>query len=156
MRSWTTVLAALTRWAILAALLAAGLFLAAGTTHILTLRAFVLVFSAPLLLTMLAVNPRLAQERVQPGAGAHDVRGRFAAGILFLTTMGFAAMDVGRLHESNTVPGSLSVVCLIVFEDVFLTEYLPDYREYKQRVRGRLFPRATPLKATALFGGLSS
>jgi len=53
------VLHALTRWAILMGLLAGGLFLAAGTTHIPMLRGFIVMFSALLLATMLAVDQAL-------------------------------------------------------------------------------------------------
>lgn len=106
---------AVTNWAILTALLAGGLLLAAGTTRIPTLRAYVAVFSVLLLFTMLAVDPGLAHERAHPQAGGQDARGRFATGFLFLTTVGFAAVDVGRLHESNTVPPMLSVISLIAF-----------------------------------------
>ena len=42
-------------------LLAGGLFLAAGTTHIPMLRACIAVFSALLLLMMLAVEPGFAR-----------------------------------------------------------------------------------------------
>lgn len=105
----------LTRWAILAALLAVGLFLAAGTTRIPTLRASLAVFSAMLLLTMLSVDPGLAQERSQPRADGQDTTARSSAGFLFLVAVGFAAMDVGRLHQSDIVPGPLSVISLIVF-----------------------------------------
>jgi protein-S-isoprenylcysteine O-methyltransferase Ste14 len=211
----------LTRWAVLTGSLAGVTFLAAGTTPIPTLWAYLAVSSGMMLVTMLAVDPGLAQERAHPGAGGQDARGRFAVGFLFLTTLGVAAMDAGRLHESDTVPGPLSVGCLIVFaaalglqiwamivnpffspviriqaerehhvitcgpyrwlrhpgylgmilaipasalaigswlalvpaaafylvivrrarrEEEFLTEKLPGYSEYRQRVRGRLWP----------------
>ncbi len=106
---------ALARWAILTALLAAGLFLAAGTMRIPTLRAYIAVFSVLLLLTMLAVDPGLAQERAHPGARGSDSRARFGAGFLFLVTVGFAAMDAGRLHQSATVPVPVSRIALALF-----------------------------------------
>lgn len=109
------VLQILTRWAILTALLFGVLFIAAGTIRIPMLRAYVAVFSALLLVTMLAVDPGLAQERAHPGAGARDGELRFASGFFFLVTVGFAAMDVGRLHQSDAVPILLSVIALAVF-----------------------------------------
>ena len=109
------ILPALIRWAILTALMAGGLFLAAGTTRIPRLRAYFAVFSAMLLLTMLAVDPGLAQERAHPQAGGRDARARVGAGLLFLVTVGFAAMDVGRLHQSDAVPVPVSLVALAVF-----------------------------------------
>lgn len=114
MRNPGYVLRTLGRWAILTGLLAGGVFLAAGTTRIPTLRAYLAAFSALLLLTMLAVDPGLAQERAHPGQGAEDTRVRFAAGFLFIVTVGFAAIDVGRLHQSDTVPVPASIIALAV------------------------------------------
>lgn len=96
-------------------LLGAWLFLAAGTAHILMLRAYFAVFSAMLLITMVAVDPGLAHERTHPRAGGQDGRARFGAGFLFLVTVGFAAMDVGRLHQSDAVPVPVSMIALAVF-----------------------------------------
>lgn len=115
MRSSGYVVRAVTRWAIVTGLLTAGLFLAAGTTRIPMLRAYVAVFSALLLVTMLAVDPGLAQERARLGAGARDGDLRFTSGFFFLVTVGFAAMDVGRLHQSDAVPVPVSVIALAVF-----------------------------------------
>ncbi|MGH9469710.1 MAG: methyltransferase family protein [Terriglobia bacterium] len=89
--------------------------LAAGTTRLPMLRAYVAVFSVVLLITMLAVDPELASERAHPGATGQDARARFGAGFLFLVTVGFAAMDVGRLHQSDSVPGTVSMIVLVAF-----------------------------------------
>jgi protein-S-isoprenylcysteine O-methyltransferase Ste14 len=105
----------LSRWAILTGLLAAGLFLAAGTTRIPALRVYILVFSALLLVTMLTVDPGLARERAHPGADGRDTRARFGAGFFFLITVSFAAMDVHRLHQSAAVPVPVSMIALAVF-----------------------------------------
>lgn len=115
MRTRGHIFRAVRRGAILTTLLAAGLFLATGTTRIPMLQAYIAVFSALLLVTILAVDPGLAQERVHPGAGGQDARARFGTGFLFLVTVGFAATDVGRLHESGNVPVPLSIVALCVF-----------------------------------------
>lgn len=111
----TYIIRTLIRWAILTALLAGGLFIAAGTTRLPMLRAYIAVFSALLLLAMLAVHPDLARERAQPGAGAQDGNLRFASGFFFLVTVGFAAMDAGRLHQSDVVPIPLSIITLTIF-----------------------------------------
>lgn len=103
----------LTRWAIFTALLAGGLFIAAGTTDILMLRAYIVVFSVLLFVTMLAIDPGLARERAHPRA--QDATVRFGAGFLFLVTVGFGAMDVGRLHQSDAVPMPVSMIALAVF-----------------------------------------
>jgi protein-S-isoprenylcysteine O-methyltransferase Ste14 len=115
MRSRSYVIRAVTRWAVVTGLLGGVLFLAAGTTRIPTLRAYLAVFSALLLLTMLAVDPGLAQERAQPEFEGQDARARFASEFLFLATVGFAAMDVGWLHASDSVPVGLSIIALTVF-----------------------------------------
>lgn len=115
MRTRDHIFRTVRRWAILTTFLAAGLFLAAGTTRIPMLRAYIAVFSALLLGTMLAVDPGLAQERVHPQASGQDANERFGAGFLFLVTVGFAAMDVGRLHQSNSFPLPVSVIALAVF-----------------------------------------
>ncbi len=52
------------------------------------------MFSALLLVTMLAVDPGLAQERANPGATGQDANERFGTGFLFLVAVGFAGMDV--------------------------------------------------------------
>jgi protein-S-isoprenylcysteine O-methyltransferase Ste14 len=114
-RNLRYILRAVTRWAILSGLLAAGLFLAAGTTRIPMLRAYIAGFSTLLLVTMLAVDPGLGRERAHPGAGAQDGNLRFGAGFLFLVTVGFAAMDVGGLHQSDAVPEPVSIIALAVF-----------------------------------------
>ena len=55
-------LRALLRWAVLTSLLAALLFIAAGSTAIPSLRDYVAVLSALLLFTMVAVDPELARQ----------------------------------------------------------------------------------------------
>lgn len=115
MRSRGYVISVAAKWAIMTGLLAAGLFLAAGTTRIPMLWAYIVVFSILLLVTMLAVDPGLAHERTHPAAAGRDGNERFGAGFLFLVTVGFAAMDVGRLHQSDAVPVALSILSLIVF-----------------------------------------
>jgi hypothetical protein len=95
MRNRGYILRTLSRWAILTALLTSGLFLAAGTTRVTSLRAYLVVFSAMLLVTMLAVCPELAQERANPAGEGKDQGVRFGSGFLFLVTVGAAAMDVG-------------------------------------------------------------
>ncbi len=106
---------ALTRRVAITASLAGGLFLAAGTTRIPMLWAYLVVFLALLLATMLAVDPGLAQEGTHPGATGQDTNERFGAGFLFLVTVGFAAMDVGRLHQSDAVAVAVSIIALTVF-----------------------------------------
>jgi protein-S-isoprenylcysteine O-methyltransferase Ste14 len=86
------------RWACISSSISAFLFLTAGTTRISSLRAYLVVFSSMLLITMLAVDPRLARERANPGDEAISTHLRVLAGFLFLLTLGTAASFVGRTH----------------------------------------------------------
>ncbi len=105
----------LARWALITASLSALLFLAAGTTHITSIRRYLLVFSALLVATMLAVDPHLAKERAHPRHPGIDDGLRFGAGVLFLLTLAVAAASVGRLRLSLSVPNSLREAALIAF-----------------------------------------
>jgi len=104
----------LPRWALITASLSGLLFLAAGTSHIASLRAYLALFSAWLLVTMLAVDPQLARERAHPrNAGLDGLR--FATGFLFLLTLTIAALSAGRLHLGLNVPTRLRDAALVVF-----------------------------------------
>jgi len=108
-------LRALLRWAVLTSLLAAALFIAAGSTEIPSLRDYVAVLSALLLFTMVAVDPELARERARPTGTDIDPRSRTASGFLVLVTVVFSALDVGRLHQSDSVPPSWRLAAMMVF-----------------------------------------
>ena len=108
-------LRALVRWAVLTSILAAVLFIAAGSTEIPSLRDYVAVLSALLLFTMVAVDPELARERAHPAGRDIDPGSRTASGFLFLVTVIFAALDVGRLHQSDSVPPSWQLAAIMVF-----------------------------------------
>jgi protein-S-isoprenylcysteine O-methyltransferase Ste14 len=105
----------LLRWGLITASLSALLFLVAGTSRITSLRAYLEVFSAWLLVTMLAVDPRLARERVHPRNAGIDDGLRFATGFLFILTLTIAALSVGRLHVGLNVPTPLRDASLVVF-----------------------------------------
>ena len=105
----------LIRWAVLTSLLSAILFIAAGSTEIPSLRDYVAVLSALLLFTMVAVDPELAREQAHPGGRDIDPGSRTAGGFLFLVTVIFAALDVGRLHQSDSVPSSWQLAAITVF-----------------------------------------
>src|ERR1700726_2234994 len=53
----------LSRWAILTVLVAAGLLFVAGTTRLPMLNAYIVALAPSLLVMMLAIAPRIAQER---------------------------------------------------------------------------------------------
>jgi protein-S-isoprenylcysteine O-methyltransferase Ste14 len=108
----------LTRWAILMILVAAGLFLAAGSPHLPMLNAYIVALAPSLLIMMLAIAPQIAQERGNADGGKDDLtdRGaRLALVALFLFTIVMAALDVGRMHLSNHVPLALSVIALVMY-----------------------------------------
>jgi protein-S-isoprenylcysteine O-methyltransferase Ste14 len=108
----------LTRWALLMVLVAAGLLLVAGTTHLLMLNAYIVALAPSLLVMMLAIAPRIADERGSAEVekdDLHDRRARLALVSLFLVTILMAALDVGRLHLSNHVPVMLSVIALVMY-----------------------------------------
>jgi protein-S-isoprenylcysteine O-methyltransferase Ste14 len=67
-----------------------------------------------LLVTMLAVDPRLAEERAHPMNGGSDGL-RVAAGFLFLLTLAVAAFAVGRLHFGLGVPIHLRSMAIAAF-----------------------------------------
>ena len=105
----------LIRWGLITTSLSALLFLAAGTSHIASLRAYLALFSAWLLVTMLAVDPRLARERAHPRNSGIDDGLRFATGFLFLLTLTVAALSAGRLHIGLNVPTRLRDAALVLF-----------------------------------------
>src|SRR5712692_1862496 len=109
------ILRLLARWALITASLSALLFLTAGTTQVLSIRRYLATFSSLLLVTMLSVHPRLAQERIRPRNPGIDSGSSFAAGFLFLLTLTVAALSVGRLRPGFDVPTPLREAALIGF-----------------------------------------
>jgi protein-S-isoprenylcysteine O-methyltransferase Ste14 len=105
----------LIRWALITASLSALLVLAAGTTHIASIRHYLAVFSTLLLVTMFSVDPGLAQERVRPRGPGIDDGLRFATSFLFLVTLAVAALSVGRLRTVFNVPTPLRGAALLAF-----------------------------------------
>jgi protein-S-isoprenylcysteine O-methyltransferase Ste14 len=104
----------LARWAAITASISALLFLAAGTTHVVSIRCYLGVYSALLLVTMLAVDPRLAGERAYPAHAGMDDGLRSAAGFLFLLTLTVAAFSVGHLRPSLNVPLPIRSAALLL------------------------------------------
>jgi len=105
----------LLRWGLITTSLSGLLFLAAGTSHVASLRAYLALFSAWLLVTMLAVDPRLARERAHPRNTGIDDGLRFATGFLFLLTLTVAALSLDRLHLGLNVPIPLRDAALVPF-----------------------------------------
>jgi protein-S-isoprenylcysteine O-methyltransferase Ste14 len=103
-----------TRWASVSLSVSLLLFLAAGSTQLSSLRYYLVSFSALLLATMFSVDPGLAEERSRPAEKA-TTPGRFAAGLWFLATLVFAALDIGRLHRFDSVSGDVRMGSLLLF-----------------------------------------
>ena len=116
------ILRTLPRWALLSAALSGLLFFSAGTTRIPSLRAYLFAFSGLLLTTMLVSHPDLVEERFHPAEANLDAGVRFASGFLFLLTLTAAALDVGRLHASDAVPGPMRIAALLTFALATLTQ----------------------------------
>jgi len=108
------VVRTLARWAIISISLSALFLMAAGTMHIASIRAYLVTFSSMSLVTMLAVDPRLARERAHTCPDAVAPHLRFAAAGLFLLTLTTAAFAVGRLRVfAVTTP--LRWIALLLF-----------------------------------------
>jgi protein-S-isoprenylcysteine O-methyltransferase Ste14 len=93
-----TLGARLTRWLLANAFLAGLAFLFAGNASLPMLRVYQVVFGVMGLISLVVINPDLAQERSEPRAGGIDPAVRPAASVLFLATISVAALDIGRLH----------------------------------------------------------
>lgn len=108
----------LIRWGILTVAVAAGLFLVAGTVRLPMLDAYIVLLAPSLLVMMLAIAPQIAQERGGPDGAKDDVRdqrARLVLVALFLVTIVMAALDVGRLHVTNSVPLAVSIIALVMY-----------------------------------------
>ena len=97
-RSFRYAVPTIGRWAAISTALSALLFLAAATTRLTSLRAYLGAFCLVLLVTMLSVDPQLAQERANPGPDSSTSRLRFASGFFFLMSLISASFLVGRTH----------------------------------------------------------
>jgi protein-S-isoprenylcysteine O-methyltransferase Ste14 len=111
----------LARWVILTISISLLLFVAAGTTHLRSLRNYLATFSAFQLATMLAIDPGLAKERSSSSEKA-GTRGTFAPRLSFVATLMVAAFDVGRLHWLRSVPLDARWICLVLFAGAMALE----------------------------------
>jgi protein-S-isoprenylcysteine O-methyltransferase Ste14 len=104
----------LTHWALVTASIAALCFLSAGTLRIPSLRNYLVAFSLLLLVTMLAVDPSLAQERSNPQNADID-DSRIATCLLFLLTLAVAGFSVGHCHRGFNAPPPIRHLALAAF-----------------------------------------
>jgi protein-S-isoprenylcysteine O-methyltransferase Ste14 len=103
-----------TRWARMTLSVSLLLFLAAGSTQLSSLRYYLVTFSTALLATMFSTAPGLTEERSRPLEQATR-SDRFAAALSFLATLVLAALDIGRLHRSDSVSGDVRTGSLLLF-----------------------------------------
>lgn len=104
----------ITRWALITASIAALFFLSAGTLRIASLRNYLLAFSLLLLVTMLAVDPGLAQERAKSREPGTD-NSRVTTGLLFLLTLAVASFSIGHCRPGFNVPPPIRPLALAAF-----------------------------------------
>jgi protein-S-isoprenylcysteine O-methyltransferase Ste14 len=94
---------------------AAILFLAAGRSDLLGLRAYALLWVVFLVGSAAFADPALARERLRPGPGARESLpiAAFVAGAIWVAHLALAGLDVGRLHWSDSVPPPLRLAGFI-------------------------------------------
>jgi protein-S-isoprenylcysteine O-methyltransferase Ste14 len=110
----TRTLRLLTRWALITASITALLFSSAGTVRLASIRNYLVAFSLLLLVTMLAVDPSLAQERANPqNAGIDD--SQIATALLFLLTLAVAGFSVAHCHRGFNAPPPIRHLALAAF-----------------------------------------
>lgn len=104
----------LCRWLLSTAVLTALLYMCAGRTDAPVLRTYIAIFAGMGLLTALATDSSLEQERRKAGPASVDTASRVAASALFLATVTVAALDRGRLHWTHIITRLEQIVVLIV------------------------------------------
>ena len=97
------------------AVLAVVLFLIAGDWNLPFFWAYIGVAGMISLAAMVLMDPDLLKERMRPGPGARDHAVIYVLKALIWTHLIFAALDVGRLHWSESVPSGLQIAGLVGF-----------------------------------------
>ena len=97
------------------AVLAVVLFLIAGDWNLPFFWAYIGVAGMISLTAMVLMDPDLLKERRHPGPGARDRFVIYVLKALLWVHLIFAALDVGRLHWSSSVPSWLQVAGLVGF-----------------------------------------
>src|SRR5579863_5485472 len=94
-------------------LAAAALFASAGTFAILGFWLYLAIFAAVFVASFFWLNPDLARERMRPGGKKPPLALRLFTLVMFLHWI-VAGLDRGRFHWSDSVPGWLQAVALVV------------------------------------------
>ena len=105
----------LVRWFLANALLAGISFLCAGGVNQPTLRLYLVAFGLMDFISILVISPALARERSEPGSEGTDPAVRPVASALFVATVAFGALDVGRLHWTFPFSKGVQMAAFAVF-----------------------------------------
>ncbi len=97
------------------AVLAVVLFLIAGDWDLPFFWAYIGVAGVISLSAMMLMDPDLLKERRRPGPGGRDRFVIYVLKALIWAHLIFAALDIGRLHWSDSVPSGLQVAGLVGF-----------------------------------------
>ena len=104
---------ALFRWVLLNAALATLTFLCAGSLNLPMLWAYLVVFAALTFVAAFVIDPELFKERSNPGDIGLDPFSGKGISILFLATIALAALDVGRLHWTQSIAHLTQTIALV-------------------------------------------
>ena len=96
-------------------LLAAISFLCAGGVNQPALRLYLVAFGFMDFISILVISPALAKERSEPGSEGADSAVRPVASALFVTTVAFGALDVGRFHWTFSFPKRVQMAAFTVY-----------------------------------------
>lgn len=105
----------LVRWFLANALLAGISFLCAGGANQPALRLYLVAFGVMDFINILTINPVLARERSEPASEGTDPAVRSIGSALFVATVAFGALDVGRLHWTFPFSKGVQMVAFAVF-----------------------------------------
>ncbi len=105
----------LVRWFLANALLAGISFLCAGGANQPALRLYLVTFGVMDFINILTINPALARERSEPGSEGADPAVRPVASALFVATVAFGALDVGRLHWTLPFSKAMQMAAFAAF-----------------------------------------
>jgi protein-S-isoprenylcysteine O-methyltransferase Ste14 len=103
------------RWGLANSLLAGIAFVCAGGLTQSVLPQYLFAYAILDLVSALAVRPALASERSRPPVAGIDPAVRPLASFLFLATVAFGALDVGRIHWALPFAKRMQVWALAVF-----------------------------------------
>jgi protein-S-isoprenylcysteine O-methyltransferase Ste14 len=102
----------LKRWLLATSLVAAVIFLAAGTLRDLWLWGYVTMCSVLAAYAMFSLDDDLAKERFHPPTQGADARALLLVRVVAFSHLVVGAADAGRWHLADTVPGSVRALSL--------------------------------------------